>query len=113
MTFSDLNFIFRAMPLFLIIYYIFPVKARPWMLLLASLVFYALNDLTFLALLAGATVVNYLLAKLVLKKNKPAFVVALIFNAALLIGFKVASRLDLGIAFPFSNPAPSATTITP
>ena len=100
MTFSDLNFIFRAMPLLLIIYYIFPAKARPWILLMVSLVFYAINDLLFVALLAGATLVNYIFAHFVSKKNKPVFVVALVFNVALLSAFKIAGRLDLGIAFP-------------
>ncbi len=100
MTLSDLNFIFRALPLFLIIYYVFPAKYRAGILLLASVAFYAFNDFFFVWLLMGATVVNYLLAKLVLNKKKEALIVAIIFNAGLLIGFKACGRLDLGIAFP-------------
>ena len=100
MTFSNLNFIFRAMPLFLIIYYIFPAKLRPWLLVIASIAFYVLNDWKFVALLLVATAINFVFAKLVSKKNKPAFVISIIFNAALLAGFKVAGRLDHGIALP-------------
>lgn len=100
MTFSDLNFIFRAMPLFLIIYYVFPAKLRPWLLVVASLAFYVVNDWKFVALLVGATIINYGFAKLVEKKKKAALAVIIIFNAGLLSFFKVAGRLKLGIAFP-------------
>ena len=100
MTFSDLNFIVRALPLFLILYYIFPAKVRPWLLLVASLAFYCANDWKFVALLIGATAINYGFAKLVSKKKKWALVLSIIFNAGLLTGFKVAGRLDLGVAFP-------------
>lgn len=100
MTFSDLNFIFRAMPLFLIIYYVFPAKLRPWLLVVASLAFYVVNDWKFVALLVGATIINYGFAKLVEKKKKAALAVIIIFNAGLLSFFKVAGRIKLGIAFP-------------
>ena len=100
MTFSDLNFIFRAMPLFLIIYYIFPAKLRPWLLIVVSLAFYIVNDWKFVALLVGATFINFGFAKLVEKQKRAALAVIVIFNAGLLSSFKVAGRLKLGIAFP-------------
>ncbi len=100
MTFSDLNFIFRAMPLFLIIYYVFPAKLRAWLLVVASLAFYVVNDWKFVAILVGATIVNFGFAKLVSKKKKVALAGIVIFNAGLLSFFKVAGRLKLGIAFP-------------
>ena len=100
MTLSDLNFIFRGLPLFLIIYYIFPAKARPWTLLLASIAFYALNDYLLLGVLVVFSFLNYFLAKLNLKEKKSAFIIAIILNAVLLIGFKVAGRLDKNILLP-------------
>lgn len=100
MTFSDLNFIFRAMPLFLILYYIFPAKFRPWLLIVVSLAFYIVNDWKFVALLVGATIINFGFAKLVEKQKRAALAVIVIFNAGLLSFFKVAGRLQLGIAFP-------------
>lgn len=100
MTLSDLNFIFRAMPLFLILYYLFPAKLRSYVLLVASIAFYALNDYKLLGVLAGATIVNYLFARAISKKKKLFFITALIFNSGLLLGFKVAGRLDSGILLP-------------
>ncbi|QFJ53545.1 MBOAT family protein [Pseudobutyrivibrio xylanivorans] len=100
MTLSDLNFIFRGLPLFLIIYYIFPAKAKPWVLLLASVLFYALNDYLLLGVLIFFTFVNYFLGKLVSKEKKSAFIFSIILNAGLLIGFKVAGRLDKSILLP-------------
>ena len=100
MTLSDLNFIFRAMPLFLILYYLFPAKLRSYVLLVASIAFYALNDYKLLGVLAGATIVNYLFARAISKKKKLFFITALIFNLGLLLGFKVAGRLDSGILLP-------------
>ncbi|SEA22785.1 alginate O-acetyltransferase complex protein AlgI [Pseudobutyrivibrio sp. ACV-2] len=100
MTLSDLNFIFRGMPLFLIIYYIVPAKVKPWALLLASMIFYALNDYLLLGVLVVFTFLNYFLAKLNLKEKKSAFIIAVILNAILLIGFKVGGRLDKHILLP-------------
>jgi alginate O-acetyltransferase complex protein AlgI len=100
MTFSDLNFIIRALPLFLILYYVFPAKVRPWLIILASIGFCAINDYMNVVFLVECTIVNHLFAKLVAKKKKPALVFILIFNAAVLGGFKIAGVLDDGIAFP-------------
>ena len=100
MTLSDLNFIFRGLPLFLIIYYIVPAKAKPWTLLLASVVFYALNDYLLLGVLVVFTFLNYFLAKLNLKEKKAAFIISIVLNAALLIGFKIGGRLDKNIILP-------------
>lgn len=100
MTLSDLNFIFRALPLFLLIYYIFPAKARPWVLLVASILFYALNDYLLLGVLVVLTFINYFLAKFTIKEKKAAFVISVLLNAGLLIGFKVGGRLDKSILLP-------------
>ena len=40
MTFSDLMFIFRFLPLFLLIYYLTPRDYRNWTLLAGSIIFY-------------------------------------------------------------------------
>ncbi len=100
MTLSDLNFIFRALPLFLMIYYIFPAKIRAFLLLVASIAFYAVNDLKMLGVLGLATVLNFLFAKGTIKKKKAVFIIAIIMNAGLLTGFKVLGRLDSRILLP-------------
>ncbi len=100
MTLSDLNFIFRALPLFLIIYYIFPAKLRPSLLLIASLIFYAVNDYLMLPVLLVASILNYIIARFVVKQKKAALICGLLLDVGLLIGFKVAGRLDSGILLP-------------
>ena len=47
MTFSDTQFIFRFLPVFLAVFYIAPAEYRRLILLVASLFFYALGDPVF------------------------------------------------------------------
>ena len=70
-SFSNITFIFRFLPAFLIVFYVTPVKFRTWTLLLGSLIFYLVGSIDsvgnfkmFPALL-GAVVVNYLFARAV------------------------------------------------
>ncbi|MBO4901130.1 MAG: MBOAT family protein [Lachnospiraceae bacterium] len=100
MLFSDLNFIFRALPLFLIIYYLTPYKLRKAVLLLASLAFYLYSAGYFVIVLVGAVVINYALSAGVSRKKKVPFVISLVIDAGLLVIFKITSCLGLGIPFP-------------
>lgn len=61
--FTDLTFLFRFLPIFLILYYLFPVKHRDMLLLLGSLFFYAVGEPLFVLLLIVMTVINYLIGK--------------------------------------------------
>ncbi|WP_176761896.1 MBOAT family O-acyltransferase [Pseudobutyrivibrio sp. YE44] len=70
------------------------------MLLLASLVFYAVNDYMMLPVLVAASIINYFLAKSVAKKSRAALVAAIILDAGMLIDFKIAGRLDSSILLP-------------
>lgn len=58
-SFAGLEFIFRFLPILLLIHYITPVRYRDITLLIGSLVFYAVGDPVFLLLLAVLTVINY------------------------------------------------------
>ena len=100
MLFSDLNFIFRALPLFLIIYYITPYKLRKALLLLAGLAFYTISAGYFVIVLAGAVVINHVLSAGVSRKQKFPFILSVIINSGLLIGFKIASSLGLSVTLP-------------
>ena len=60
---SGIEFVFRFLPVFLLIYYIVPAKARNAVLLAGSIVFYAAGEPLFILLLAGLTLVNYLLGR--------------------------------------------------
>ena len=58
-SFASLAFIFRFLPVFLIIYYVVPSKYRDMVLLFGSYVFYAVGDPYFIALLILLTLLNY------------------------------------------------------
>ena len=61
-NFSSMEFLFRFLPVFLILYFIVPRKYRELTLLVGSFVFYALGDLKFLPVLALLILLNYALA---------------------------------------------------
>lgn len=62
MVFSELAFLFHFFPIFLIVYYIARGKARNIVLLLGSLIFYALGNPLYVLLLIASVLVNYLTA---------------------------------------------------
>ena len=105
-NFSDLNFIFRFLPVFIIAFYVTPLKYRTWTLLIGSLLFYAVGDLKMLPALVGAVLVNFLFSRAqVGEKSRSllAFIVAI--DAGMLIEFKLLSQfsdsvfLPIGISF--------------
>lgn len=117
-SFAGLEFIFRFLPIFLIIYYVIPEKFRDTLLLLGSLFFYAVGEPLFLLLLIALTGINYLVGKksrqfmeLHTVKNwqrkiqKKYLIFAVILNIVVLIAFKGLSTfvdnslLPLGISF--------------
>ncbi|MCR4782065.1 MAG: MBOAT family protein [Lachnospiraceae bacterium] len=59
MAFTDMLFIGRFLPLFLIIYYLVPRKYKDAVLFIGSIVFYAYGDAKMCVLLLGLTVLNY------------------------------------------------------
>ena len=69
-NFSDLSFIFRFLPIFLITYYVLPARLRPLILLVGSLAFYAIGDPMNIVIFVVAIVVNLLLSYKCQKKNK-------------------------------------------
>lgn len=100
MLFSDPNFIFRALPLFLIIYYIAPYKARTWVLFAAGLLFYAVNAPAYVILLLFAIVINYALSSGISAQQKGIYTASLVFNLAILAGFKALSACEFTLILP-------------
>ncbi len=105
-NFSDLNFIFRFLPFFLLAYYITPTKFRTWTLLFGSLLFYAVGDIRMFPALVVAVIVNFLFSKAQhgeKSKSLLAFIVAI--DAGMLIEFKIlgqfvdSSLMPIGISF--------------
>jgi len=90
-VFSSLEFIFRFLPLFLIIYYIVPKKFQNAVLLTGSLCFYAWGDLKNLVFLLISVFINFIAVKRMKRENcnsKPWLITALLFNIGMLFFFK-------------------------
>lgn len=101
MTFSDLNFIFRWLPIFLIIYYIMPASLRKWALLLGSLGFYYLNEPRLILVFVVMTVINLLFAKLIKRTtSKAALAVIVVLNVSVLGLFKFSKLAGLSLIIP-------------
>lgn len=117
-NFAGLEFIFRFLPVFLIIYFIFPVKHRDIVLLTGSILFYAVGDPYFTALLFALILINYLMGKKIRDvsagfamhtwqkiKRKKFLITILSLDVAVLVIFKGLSTfvdnslLPLGLSF--------------
>lgn len=117
-NFAGLEFIFRFLPVFLIIYFIFPVKHRDIVLLTGSILFYAVGDPYFTALLLALILINYLMGKKIRDvsagfamhtwqkiKRKKFLITILSLDVAVLVIFKGLSTfvdnslLPLGLSF--------------
>ena len=89
MIFSSIYFIYYFLIIFLILYFITPKKFKNYTLLLGSLFFYFYGDSKYIVLLLISSLVNYILGRLISKKNKKLFlIIGLIFNLGLLFYFK-------------------------
>ncbi|MDE7006955.1 MAG: MBOAT family protein [Lachnospiraceae bacterium] len=117
-SFSSLEFIFRFLPVFLILYYIVPCKYREIAFLAGSLIFYAVGEPVFILALVLATLLNHLLATLSWKvgegfelhewqkrRRKQFMIRAVVMDVVLLTVFKLLgafvdhSLLPLGISY--------------
>lgn len=104
MEFSSLIFIFLFLPVFLLFFLALRKTTRNIFLLIASLVFYAWGEGSFVLLLLGSVVGNYLLGLAIdktqgKKAKKIAFILAMVFNIGMLVYFKYTLFLleNLGI----------------
>jgi len=96
MIFSSLLFLFRFIPIFFIVYYLAPKKARNLVLFIGSIIFYARGEPRFLILIFISILINYLaglLINLFDKKEKPGLkkaclMLAIIYDIGALFVFK-------------------------
>ena len=95
MIFSSLLFILRFLPIFFLIYYILPLKAKNTWLLIGSIIFYAWGEPKFLILIIISILVNYTAGLLIdhfeRKKSKvktAVFIIAICYNLSMLFVFK-------------------------
>lgn len=117
-SFSSLYFLFRFLPVFLILYFITPSKHREITLLVGSIIFYAMGEPIFILVLVLATLFNHFLAiqswkvsegfelhEWQTRRRRHYMVRAVVLDVALLCTFKFLSSfvdsalLPLGISF--------------
>lgn len=92
MLFSSVEFLFRFLPVFMLIYLIVPDKYRNYILLLGSLIFYAVGEPYYVLLLILSIFINYGAGKLILEKKeqmgKKILFFSLLYNFGVLFVFK-------------------------
>ena len=109
MLFSSLEFLYLFFPLCVCIYFAVPSRAKNAVLLVASLVFYALPEPKLLPLLVAITLANFLFGMGVSRFSKcnklraanKLVALAVVFNAGVLFAFKY---LDPWLSFVGANP---------
>ena len=110
MVFSSFGFLFRFLPIFLVVYFLTKERYRNAVLLLGSLAFYTMGEKWYVLLLLASIVVNYILGIGMYKdaeeeagvREKFLLFLALSYNFGSLIFFKysgLAPKLPLGISF--------------
>ena len=93
MEFASANFIFFFLPAVFLLHLLIPSrwqKVRNWLLILASLVFYAWGNIYYTLLLLASSVINFFLA---FSKKKALLVISVVFNIGMLFVFKYADFL--------------------
>ncbi len=117
-SFSSLAFLFRFLPVFLILYFVMPVKYRDMVLLIGSIIFYAVGEPVFILALMAVTLFNYFMGERMWKLNegfqlsdwqkkrrKRCMIEAVILDVAILAAFKGLavfvdnSLLPMGLSF--------------
>ncbi len=110
MVFSSFEFLFRFLPVFLIVYFITPKKLRNAVLFAGSLIFYTIGEKWYVLLLAASVLVNYLFGRFMYRRidegkgrrQKILLICALLCNFGPLFFFKysgLSDKLPLGISF--------------
>lgn len=89
MSFTDLSFLFRFLPIFLVIYYFIRPKWRAAALTAASLVFVAFTSPWSVPLLAGIVAVNYLLGLGIRRWGRLCLWAGVALNVALLVACRL------------------------
>lgn len=104
MVFSSILFLYVFLPLFLLGYYLAGHRFNNYVLLVASIFFYAWGAPSFIFLVLGSLVANYYVVELIHKKpeNKRLFlIISVIINLGLLGYFKYANFFVENINFLF------------
>lgn len=110
MVFSSFEFLFRFLPIFLVIYYLIPKKWKNLVLFAASIAFYTVGEAGYVLLLLASVLVNYFFGRAMYqtpeegrgKKQLILLLAALGYDFGMLFFYKysgMTDKLPLGISF--------------
>ncbi len=93
MVFSSPIFLFIFLPIVFLAYKVLPKKAKNYVLILASLFFYAWGEPIYIVLMIGSVIMNYLMALLIAGKGKSKLwiLLCIVLNIGMLFVFKYAN----------------------
>ena len=105
MVFSSILFIYVFLPLFLILYHLVGTKIKNYVLLAASLLFYACGAPKFIFLVVASLVANfYVVQQISAQQNRKIFlIISVIINLGLLSYFKYANFFVDNVNFLLSS----------
>ena len=104
MVFSSILFIFFFLPIFLILYFLFPKKYRNYVLMVFSLIFYAWGEPKYIFLMIFSSLINYIFAILISKNRKKFYlIICIVINLVILGIFKYANFVLDNIGFLFKG----------
>lgn len=100
MLFSSLTFLFAFLPATLVLYFLAKDKYKNYILLIASLIFYAWGEPKYIILMILSIIFNYFVALLISKNKKKLYrkmflILAIVINIGALVIFKY---LDFGVS---------------
>lgn len=110
MVFSSFEFLFRFLPIFLVIYYVTPKKFKNLILFAGSILFYAIGEAEYVLLLLACLLINYILGRMMYRdamegrgtRQRILLLLALLYDFGVLFYYKysgLSDRLPLGISF--------------
>jgi alginate O-acetyltransferase complex protein AlgI len=89
LPFSSLIFLFLFLPLILVLYHSVPVKIKPFVLFIASMLFLAWAKLSYLPIILISVLVNMLLGKMISGyRNRKLLILAIVLNLLVLFTYK-------------------------
>ena len=97
MVFSSILFIFRFLPIALLLYYIVPFKYKNLVILILSLFFYSWGEPKYFGIMIASILVDYTVGRGIEKYRKEKF------KAKIFLGISIIFNLGMLIFFKYSN----------
>lgn len=119
MLFSSLEFILLFLPVTYSVYFLLPIKIKNYWLLIVSLFFYAWGEPTFVLIMIGSIIINYILALRIdelevgKRGRKIVLIIDVILNLGILVVFKYLNFITATLVqwFPVAKNTVQVTNI--